>query len=319
MIRSKNTSPCAQPAAPDVKAIRHFLDAMVAMRGISPNTLAAYQRDLDAAAAVLAGRSGLVAATPDDLRHCLKCWSGYLASRSVLRRLSAVRSFMAFLVEENLRADNPAAHIDAPKTAKSLPKSLSEEDMGKLLSAAAADTSPQGVMLMSMLEMLYGAGLRISELIHLPVASFTRRHDHITIVGKGGKERVVMLTAAAHLATEAWLKIRDNVAGSVTSPYLYPSRNADRPISRGRVFGLIRQVGLRAELSTSVSPHILRHSFATHMLNRGADLRSLQMLLGHADISTTEIYTQTRDDRLAGLVRDAHPLARSTSCLDVQN
>ncbi|MCE2517312.1 MAG: tyrosine-type recombinase/integrase, partial [Alphaproteobacteria bacterium] len=242
-------------------------------------------------------------------------WSRDLAPRSVARRLSAVRSFMAFLVEENLRPDDPSTHLDAPKTAASLPKSLSEDDMSRLLNHAAGDDSVTGVMLMSMLEMLYGTGLRISELVNLPVGSFTRRLDHITVMGKGQKERVVILTQAAQLATAAWLEKRDEHPGYVTSSYLYPGqggdgKSGDAPMRRETVYQLIRTLGRNAGIAQAISPHMLRHSFATHMLNRGADLRSLQMLLGHADISTTEIYTQTRDDRLAGLVKDAHPLAR---------
>lgn len=294
----------------DIGAIRDFLDAMAAMRGIAPNTMAAYERDLMAGAKVLAKRGGLVKASPDDLRHCLKIWSRELAPRSLSRRLSAVRSFMAFLVEENYRPDDPSSHIDAPKIAKTAPKSLSEDDMQRLLKTAASDTSPQGVMVMSMLEMLYGTGLRISELINLPASNFTRWHEHMTVKGKGGKERVVVLTPAAHLGVEAWLKIRDDNPNFIASPYLYPAKTPNRAITRGRVFSLLRQLGERAGLSTKISPHMLRHSFATHMLNRGADLRSLQMLLGHADISTTEIYTHVRDDRLAGLVKTAHPLAK---------
>ena len=294
--------------SPDDVLIGQFLDAMVALRGSSPHTVAAYRRDLTAASDILCG--ALATAGPDGLRHCLKLWSSELAPRSVARRLSAVRSFMAFLVEENLRHDDPSSHIDAPKTAASLPKSLSEDEVMRLLTHAAADDTPQGVMLMSMLEMLYGTGLRISELVNLPVASFTRRHDHLTVMGKGQKERVVILTEAAHQATAAWLAKRDEEPAHLTSPYLYPARDGDGPIRREQVYGLIRALGERAGLPKPVSPHMLRHSFATHMLNRGADLRSLQMLLGHADISTTEIYTQTRDDRLAGLVKDAHPLAR---------
>ena len=296
----------------DTKIISHFLDAMIAERGIAMNTQAAYQRDLDAAAMLLASKAGLAQSTADDLRYCLKIWSSDLAPRSVARRLSAVRSFMAFLVEEGVRKDDPSVHIDPPARGKNLPKSLSEDDVGRMLTLAAEDKSAQGLMLFSMLEMLYGTGLRISELIGLPVANFSRRHDHINVVGKGGKERVVMVTDAAYAAAEAWLKVRDAHGDNIASPYLYPAKDAAKPMDRTAVYAMINNLGKRAGILVSVSPHMLRHSFATHMLNRGADLRSLQLLLGHADISTTEIYTLTRDDRLLGLVQDAHPLARNS-------
>ncbi len=298
-------------APKDIKLIAYFLDAMVAERGIAGNTVSAYQRDLDAAAEILGGKSGLADANADDIRYCLKIWSGHLAPRSVARRLSAIRSFMAFLLDEGIRPDDPSGHIDPPKLGKSLPKSLSEDEVQKMLNIAAEDKTPQGVMLMSMLEMLYGTGLRISELIDLPVSSFIRRHNHLTVMGKGGKERVVILTDAAITAAEHWLKMRDTVADNITSSHLYPSKNPSQNIRRETVYALIKNLGIRAGINSVVSPHMLRHSFATHMLNRGADLRTLQMLLGHADISTTEIYTHTRDDRLSGLVHDAHPLARN--------
>lgn len=294
----------------DEDMIRNFLDAMVAMRGISPNTVAAYERDLFAACDAMPSSRPLTNANADDLRHFLKIWAKDLAPRSVARRLSALRSFMGFLIEENIRKDDPSAHIDLPKIGKSLPKSLSEDDMAKLLKTAADDNTPNGIMLMSILEMLYGTGLRISELVQLPVGLFTRRNDHITVMGKGKKERIVMLTEAAHNAVQAWIKCRDADGDAIASSYLYPSGKTDRPISRERVYMMLRDLGIRAGLRVAISPHMLRHSFATHMLNRGADLRSLQLLLGHADISTTEIYTHTRDDRLAGLVNDTHPLAR---------
>ena len=296
----------------DSKIIGHFLDAMIAERGIALNTQAAYQRDLDAAAKLLASKSGLAQATADDLRHCLKIWADDLAPRSVARRLSAVRSFMAFLVEEGVRKDDPSAHIDPPARGKNLPKSLSEDEVGRMLTLAGEDKSAQGLMLFSMLEMLYGTGLRISELVGLPVANFSRRLDHINVVGKGGKERVVMVTDAAYAAAEAWLNVRDAHGDNIASPYLYPAKDAAKPIDRTTVYGLIKALGKRAGISVAVSPHMLRHSFATHMLNRGADLRSLQLLLGHADISTTQIYTAVQASRLVDEHALHHPRAKQS-------
>ncbi len=307
------------PNAPDINAddrrfIKGFLNAISAERGLSRNTLAAYESDLLATAGLLSKRQGLTHATADDLRFCLKEWTANLTARTVARRLSAVRQFMLFLITEGVRPDDPLLHIDAPKLAKSLPKSLSEDDITALINIAAADKTPQGLMLFAILELLYGTGLRISELVQLEVSAFNRRPDFMTITGKGNKERVVMITKAAHFAVENWLAVRDSDGIMLTSVYLFPQNtknSGETHISRQKIYELLRSLGAAAGLA--VSPHMLRHSFATHMLNRGADLRSLQLLLGHADISTTEIYTKTRDDRLAGLVRDIHPLAGALS------
>ncbi len=296
--------------AEDKRFIGEFLNAVSAERGLSRNTLAAYESDLIAAAALLSKHQSLTHAAPDDLRFCLKEWTADLTPRTVARRLSAIRQFMLFLITEGVRDDDPMLHIDAPKLAKSLPKSLSEDDVTALIKIAAADKTPQGLMLFAILELLYGTGLRISELVGLEVSAFNRRPDFMTITGKGNKERVVMITKAAHFAVENWLAVRDSDGAMLTSVYLFPQNvknNAETHISRQKIYELLRSLGAAAGLA--VTPHMLRHSFATHMLNRGADLRSLQLLLGHADISTTEIYTKTRDDRLAGLVRDIHPLA----------
>lgn len=295
----------------DRQMITMFLNAMRAEKGLAANTIAAYDRDLTSAGLALSPKTNLINANANDLRQVLKHWAGDLTAKTVARKLSALRQFMIFLVAEGIRGDDPSQYLDAPKQPKSLPKSLGEPEVAALLTTAGQDQSPQGVMIMAMLELLYGAGLRVSEMTQLEAAVFNRRNDHITIRGKGGKDRVVMLTHAALDAVEAWLHIRDQNPDGVTTRFLFPSpKTPDQPISRVEVYGLIRQLGVDAGVG-AVTPHMLRHSFATHMLNRGADLRSLQVLLGHADISTTEIYTKTRDDRLSGLVHDTHPLARN--------
>ena len=295
----------------DRQMITMFLNAMRAEKGLAANTIAAYDRDLTSAGLALSPKTNLINANANDLRQVLKHWAGDLTAKTVARKLSALRQFMIFLVAEGIRGDDPSQYLDAPKQPKSLPKSLGEQEVAALLTTAGQDQSPQGVMIMAMLELLYGAGLRVSEMTQLEAAVFNRRNDHITIRGKGGKDRVVMLTHAALDAVEAWLHIRDQNPDGVTTRFLFPNpKTPDQPISRVEVYGLIRQLGVDAGVG-AVTPHMLRHSFATHMLNRGADLRSLQVLLGHADISTTEIYTKTRDDRLSGLVHDTHPLARN--------
>ena len=296
----------------DRRLITSFLDAMRAEKGLAANTIAAYDRDLTSAGVALPSQKTLVQASANDLRHVLKIWSGDLTAKTVARKLSALRQFMIFLVAEGIRDDDPSQYLDAPKQPKSLPKSLDESEVTALITTATQDQTPQGLMLMAMLELLYGAGLRVSEMTQLEAAVFNRRNDHITIRGKGGKDRVVMLTNAALDAVEAWLKSRDANPDAVTSKFLFPNlKSPDQAINRVEVYGLITQLGVNAGVG-AVTPHMLRHSFATHMLNRGADLRSLQVLLGHADISTTEIYTKTRDDRLSGLVHDTHPLARNS-------
>ncbi len=307
----------------DRRLITSFLDAMRAEKGLAANTIAAYDRDLTSAGLALPSQQTLMQASANDLRHVLKIWSADLTAKTVARKLSALRQFMIFLVAEGIRDDDPSQYLDAPKQPKSLPKSLDESEVTALIATASQDQSPQGLMVMAMLELLYGAGLRVSEMTQLEAAVFNRRNDHITIRGKGGKDRVVMLTNAVLDAVESWLKTRDGNPDAVTSRYLFPNPNPnlktktndpkspDQAINRVEVYGLIRQLGVNAGVG-AVTPHMLRHSFATHMLNRGADLRSLQVLLGHADISTTEIYTKTRDDRLSGLVHDTHPLARNS-------
>ena len=292
----------------DALVLRRFLNTLMAERGAASNTILAYERDLNIWTEALPSGSNLLSATVEDLRHALAGWSGQFSARTVSRRLSALHQFMVFAVEENLRTDDPTSRLDRPKTPANLPKSLTEDEVARLFEAATRIEGPSGKRLVCMLEVLYATGLRVSELIALPVAALRRGQNRVTVTGKGGRERIVMLTEAAHDAIEDWLEARDLDPEAITSPFLFPSGNGAIP--RQQVNAELASLAKNAGLSKAVSPHMLRHSFATHMLNRGADLRSLQLLLGHADISTTEIYTKTRDDRLAGLVRDIHPLAR---------
>lgn len=295
-------------AGGDQRAVHRFLSTISAEKGAAANTIAAYQRDLFAWAEALPSGQTLLTARVEDLREALGLWSGAFKARTVSRRLSALHQFMVFAVEEGLRPDDPTSRLDRPKMPGNLPKSLSEDEMARLFDAAVRIEGDRGLRLVCMLEILYATGLRVSELVSLPLSAVRRGQDRIMVTGKGGRERIVMLTAAAHSAIEAWINARDKDPDAVTSPYLFP--RGDGPVSRQAVNAELKALALEAGIGRSVSPHMLRHSFATHMLNRGADLRSLQLLLGHADITTTEIYTKTRDDRLAGLVRDTHPLAR---------
>lgn len=307
MVQQPNKSTQRQPDP----IIEGFLQAMMADRALALNSVEAYRRDLvDSQAFIKAYKSNLTSCSADDLRALIGDWQKRgLSARSVARRLSALRQFMAWLVEERVREDNPTRWIDNPKLPSPLPKHLSEQEVVALISAAG-QLKPLMVarQAVALLEILYATGLRVSELVTLTVDQFRRAPNSITVTGKGGRERLIPLGEAAREAASLWLEERDKQ--HVTSPFLFPAGDGDSHMSRQQFSAILKNIAVAAGLSAArVSPHVLRHSFATHMLNRGADLRGLQTLLGHADISTTQIYTATRPDRLAGLVAAAHPLA----------
>ena len=289
-----------------------FLQAISAMRAASPNTLAAYQRDLfDCQMGLAKNGQTLAACNADELRAVIAWWhQRQLSPRSVARRLSALRQFMGWAVEDAVRSDNPTCWIDNPSLPASLPKSLSETEIIRLLEAAAAMTPEMAALrALAMLEILYATGLRVSELVGLLVSQFRRNPEVILVTGKGGRERVVPLGDTARVAAARWIECRDGNAGFVSSDVMFPLDDGSA-MTRHQFAQMLKKLAIAADIDAArVSPHKLRHSFATHMLNRGADLRSLQSLLGHADISTTQIYTASRPDRLAGLVASAHPLA----------
>ena len=300
----------SEPSGAD-RLVIEFLQAMAADRGLARNSIEAYRRDLTASFESLAEKNvHFTNCTADHLRELLAEWHGAgLSSRSVARRLSALRQMMGWLVEERIREDNPCRWIDNPKQPSSLPKSLSEAEIAALIAAAGQlPSKSRSLRMMAMLELLYATGLRVSELVTLPIDQFRRDLASIVVTGKGGKERLVALGTPARAAVAAWIEERDATSGFVTSPFLFPhgQTHMSRQQFAAQLKGLAGCAGMDQR---RVSPHVLRHSFATHMMNRGADLRGLQTLLGHADISTTQIYTATRPDRLAGLVAAAHPLA----------
>ncbi|MEL0042073.1 MAG: tyrosine recombinase [Candidatus Puniceispirillum sp.] len=309
-------APKADPKAPNTRItdplIDGFLHALSAMRAAAENTLAAYRRDLDDCCVGLTqhGQS-LSSCSADDLRALLVWWHQRgLAPRSVARRLSALRQFMGWAVDEGIRPDNPTRWIDNPSLPATLPKSLDEAEIVRLLDAAASLTPAfAATRAVTMLEVLYATGLRVSELMGLQVTAFRRHPDTILVTGKGGRERLVPLGDTAKAAVARWLDCRDSRPAFMLSEMMFPADDG-RAMTRQAFAALLKKLALAAGLDpVRVSPHKLRHSFATHMLNRGADLRSLQSLLGHADITTTQIYTANRPDRLAGLVASAHPLA----------
>lgn len=297
----------------DSRAIDLFLEMMAAERNAARNTQESYRRDLRHVGtfAQTQGRN-LMSLTPDDVRAYLQSLGqAGMTARTAARRLSALRQFFAFAKAENLRGDDPTITIDAPKMGRSLPKILSEDEVVRLLDAIQAGPSAETIRLKALVETLYATGLRVSELVALPLAVLQRDARMITVRGKGNKERLVPLGDEARAAIAAYLPVRAAALGKgVASPWLFPSRGRSGHLTRQRFGQMLKELAIKAGLAPSrLSPHVLRHAFATHMLNHGADLRSLQKLLGHADIATTQIYTHVAGDQLAELVQQFHPLA----------
>lgn len=293
-----------------------FLELLVAERGVSVNTLAGYRRDLEDCATFLAGRDTgargvLDRASTDDLRRYLReLDSRGIAARTAARRLSALRQFYCFLFADGLRGDDPTAILESPRQGRPLPKILSEADVGRLLDAAARRDGVEGRRLRALVELCYATGMRVSELVGLPLAAVARDPEMVIVRGKGDKERMVPLSEPARDAVREWLAVRDgSVAKGTANPFLFPGR-AGRHLTRQRFFQLLKELAEAAGLDRrKVSPHVLRHAFATHLLHHDADLRSVQQMLGHADISTTQIYTHVLDERMRRLVTEHHPLA----------
>ncbi len=286
----------------DRALVDRFLDMLSAEAGASPNTVAAYRNDLARAAEELGGDLGQ--ATREQLSGLGQKWAG-LASSTVARRSSALRRFYRFLVDDGLRRDDPSGALPRPKLQRPLPKVLAEADVEALFEAAAdkaASGEPRAIRNIALLELLYGSGLRASEVVSLPRASVREGQPFLILRGKGAKERLVPVSSRAEAAVRAWLA---NVP--VSSPWLFPGGRTH--ISRVRLFQLVREMAADAGISPArISPHVLRHAFATHLLAGGADLRVLQALLGHADIATTQIYTHVDAARLVQLVNERHPL-----------
>jgi len=300
--------------------IESFLDMMSAERGASINTLAAYRRDLVDFHGWLAGRGkDARRAVRDDVRAYLASLStAGIAGSSQARRLSALRQFFGFLYADGIRSDDPTVAIDAPKRGRPLPKTLSREDMDLLIGVAGkrANESAEGMRLACIVEMLYASGLRVSELATLPLAAVRNRDGVLLVKGKGGKERLAPLNPQARAAISRWLEVREQFLPRGdrrrhAERFLFPSRSAECHLTRRRLHQMLKSLALEAGLDPDkLSPHVLRHAFATHLVEGGADLRSVQTLLGHADIATTQIYTHVARDRLAATVASAHPLAR---------
>jgi integrase/recombinase XerD len=294
-----------------ITAIESFLEMLSAERGASTNTLDAYRRDLEDADSFLAG--GLAAAEPSCLRRYLADLSARgFASSSQSRRLSALRQFFGFLYGEVIRGDDPTGTLDGPRREAPLPKVLGETEVARVLDLAAREAEIGGfgaVRLRALVELLYGTGMRVSELVALPVAAARGTDRFFMIRGKGGRERIVPLSGAAMDAVAAWMKERARRQLS-DSPFLFPAASGSGHLARQVVARELKALAARAGVSAAaVSPHVLRHAFASHLLQNGADLRAVQQLLGHTDISTTQIYTHVLEKRLVELVSRHHPLA----------
>lgn len=301
-------------------AIENFLEMMSAERGAAHNTLESYRRDLEACADVMSARGiNMTEAKTDDIRHVLDGMANEgFAATSQARRLSAIRQFFRFLYSEGFRQDDPTGVIDAPKKQKPLPKIMSVENVGRLLDRATLEAKEalepadriKALRLHALLETLYATGLRVSELVGLPVSVARTDHRFLIVRGKGSKDRMVPLSQKAREALQVFLSLRDSLPGYDDNSWLFPAFSESGHLAR-QVFGReLKTLAARAGLSSaSISPHVLRHAFASHLLQNGADLRTVQQLLGHADISTTQIYTHVLEERLHKLVSEHHPLA----------
>lgn len=296
--------------------IENFLNMMRSTRNASQNTLAAYRGDLTEFAH-FAGRRQTTPerASVDQVRKYLKAIDEKgLSSATAARRLSALKRFFRFVVEMGFREDDPTASLDGPKLGQRLPKYLSEAEVEALLEAAHRRPGADGVRLSALMEILYATGLRVSELVTLPVSAFLRESPVLIVNGKGGKERMVPLGEPAQDAVRDYMLVRDRFMPKGkkgrAERYLFASRGKEGHLTRARFGQLIKELATEAGLDRKrVSPHVLRHSFASHLLANGADLRALQQMLGHADISTTQIYTHVMEERLRALVETSHPLA----------
>lgn len=290
-------------------AIDSFLAMLAAERGAARNTLEAYRRDLASAAEHL---GDLAAAHEDDLASLGAHWAD-LAPSSLARRCSALRQFYGFLIDEGLRVDDPSQALPRPRARRPLPRLLSHDEIARLFAQAEAEAGrdqPEAVRMLALLELLYGSGLRASELVALPLAAVPRDAPFLTLTGKGGQQRMVPVSGRARQALSRWVALRVAPVRTPALRMLFPSRGQSGHLTRVRLFQLLRDLAGRAGIDPlKVSPHVLRHAFATHLLEGGADIRVLQALLGHADIATTQIYTHVDSARLVELVNRRHPLS----------
>ena len=295
--------------------IEAFLEMMSVERGASANTLSSYATDLTHyAAALKARRKAPATANAEDVRAYLGSL-GALSAATRARRLAAIRQLHRFLKGEGHAREDPTLRLPGPKLQRPLPRVLGEREAASLIAAAKAKTPPEGTRLVCLLELLYGSGLRISELVGLPLSAYERDGQILKIKGKGGRERLLPLGAKAVQALSAYLAVRGKfLPKGGAAKWLFPSRGGSGHLTRQRVAQSLKALAIEAGVDPSrLSPHVLRHAFASHLLAHGADLRAVQTLLGHADIATTEIYTHIEADRLMETVARHHPLAKASS------
>ena len=296
--------------------IDSFLNMLVAERGATVNTVSAYLNDILHFKKYLIENeidSKIESCSKDSISNYIKYLSkNGLNPRTATRRLSSLRQFFLFLQSEDHRSDNPTNNVDGPRQIKSLPKLLSEEEVEQLFEQANQIVGPEGIRLVCLLEIVYAAGLRVSELISLPNTPLPQDQNILLVRGKGGKERLVPLTISAIDSINAYRKVRHVfLKSNRESKFLFPSRSKEGFLTRRRVGQLLKDLAIASNINPQkVSPHVLRHAFATHLLDHGADLRSLQKMLGHADISTTQIYTHVLSKRLMSVVSSHHPLTK---------
>ncbi len=303
-------------AKPDVglHLLESFLEMLSAERGAAVHTLDAYRRDLLDFAGHLRNKSRTFTnSSAGDVRDYLASLSAAgLKASTQARRLSALRQMHRFLLDEDIRADDPTSAIESPKRGRPLPKVVTEAQTQALIDAAGLLEGPEAVRLLCIVELLYASGLRVSELVTLPLAAASGERRMLLVKGKGGKERLVPLGDPAREAVKAYLQVRPRFLPQLerAQRFLFPSRGVEGHLTRRRVAQLLKELAVKAGVDPrKLSPHVLRHAFASHLVAHGADLRSVQQLLGHADIATTQIYTHVQDERLRRLVAEKHPLA----------
>jgi len=292
-----------------------FLEMMAAERNASPNTLTAYRKDLEDASGFLAGRGrGFGDAGVEDIEAWFVALQGRgLSAATAARRRSAIRQFYRFVLGEGWRNDDPSRRVEAPRQGRPLPRVLTRAEVEGLIAAAVTADSAQGLRLTCLIELTYAAGLRVSELTSLTLRALAPDPAYLMVRGKGGKDRLAPLNTAARQAVKAYLEVRKTFipAGLPESPWLFPSRSRAGRLTPRRFSQQLEAAALASGLDPSrVSPHVLRHAFATHLLDGGADLRVVQTLLGHSDIATTQIYTHVSGERLREVVETRHPLGR---------
>ncbi|WP_081604767.1 site-specific tyrosine recombinase XerD [Micavibrio aeruginosavorus] len=320
-----------RPAMPKPKLhplVDSFLDMLTTERGAAMNTRQAYWRDLADFSLYLRDKASkeIVDASNDEIKSYLRDLgdkmhvkgqnTAQIATRTVARRLSALRQFYRYLVSENIRKDDPTSAIESPKQGRTLPKTLSESEVSNLIKAAAIGGGADSLRLVCLLEMLYATGLRVSELVGLPLSSINDDRQFLMVEGKGGRERMVPLSEPAQKSLEKYLDVRQQFVASddkgTQGQWLFPSRTSESGhLTRQRFAQLLKDLADTAGIDADrVSPHILRHAFATHLLNNGADLRAVQKMLGHADIATTQIYTHIVGEKAKKTVEEKHPLGQ---------